>query len=209
MNEREQHFRVLRGERFLRTRNGAGLKCSTATIPEPGQDLPLEWPAGRKLRIAGVQIDKATFAALLLRSAVTLLNRLSTAQRIGLALAAIFYVTAGSLHFIRPEFYLKMMPPYIPWHVTMVLVSGFFEILGGLGLLIPRTRRAAAWGLVALLIAVFPANLYMATNPIEAGAASVSPAFRWGRLPLQLLLIWWVLWCAPASTNAPVKRATF
>jgi len=127
---------------------------------------------------------------------VALLNRLSTAQTIGLVLAAIFYVVAGSFHFIRPEFYLKMMPPYIPWHVAMVRVSGLFEILGGLGLLVPQTRRAAAWGLVALLIAVLPANLYMATNPIEAGAASIAPAFRWGRLPLQLFLIWWVLWCA-------------
>src|SRR5271166_2893198 len=105
MNERELRFRGLRAERFLKAPNGAGLKCSTATIPEPGQDLSLEWPRQpSRCELGGVKIDKATFAALLLRSAVTLLNRLSTAQRIGLALAAIFYVTAGSLHFIRPEF---------------------------------------------------------------------------------------------------------
>jgi uncharacterized membrane protein len=78
----------------------------------------------------------------------------------------------------------------------MVEISGFFEILGGVGLLIPRTRRAAAWGLVLLLIAVFPANLYMATNPIETGATSIAPALRWGRLPLQALFVWWVLWCS-------------
>jgi uncharacterized membrane protein len=92
------------------------------------------------------------------------------------------------------------MPPYIPWHVAMVQVSGAFEILGGLGLLIPATRRAAAWGLVALLVAVFPANLYMATNPIETGAASMAPLLLWGRLPVQLLLIWWVLWCTRARS---------
>jgi uncharacterized membrane protein len=126
---------------------------------------------------------------------VALLYRLSALQRIALVLAAIFYVFAGSLHFTRPEFYLRIVPPYIPWHLAMVRISGFFEILGGLGLLIPKTRRAAAWGLVALLIAVFPANLYMATNPIETGAASLAPLLRWGRLPLQLLLMWWVLWC--------------
>jgi uncharacterized membrane protein len=126
---------------------------------------------------------------------VALFDRLSVAQRIALVLAAVFYVGAGTLHFLRPEFYLKIVPPYIPWHLAMVQISGFFEILGGLGLLIPRTRRAAAWGLVALLIAVFPANLYMATNPVEAGATTIAPALRWGRLPLQLLLIWWVLWC--------------
>ncbi len=110
-------------------------------------------------------------------------------------LAAVFYVFAGSLHFIRPESYLRIMPPYIPSHSAMVRISGFFEILGGLGLLIPKTRRAAAWGLIALLVAVFPANLYMATNPAEAGAASLAPVLRWGRLPLQLLLMWWLLWC--------------
>lgn len=125
---------------------------------------------------------------------MALVNRLSAAQKIGLALAAVFYVGAGTLHFLRPEFYLRIMPAYIPWHAAMVEVSGACEILGGLGLLISATRRAAAWGLVALLIAVFPANLYMATNPIEAGAASMAPMVRWGRLPVQLLLIWWVLW---------------
>lgn len=124
-----------------------------------------------------------------------MLDRLSVYQKIGLGLAAAFYVFAGILHFVQPEFYLKIMPPYIPWHQAMVRISGFFEILGGLGLLAPRTRRAAAWGLVAMLIAVFPANLYMATNPVEAGAVSVAPLLRWGRLPLQVLFIWWVLWC--------------
>ena len=128
------------------------------------------------------------------------MNRLSTAQKIGLALAAVFYVGSGVLHFRSPAFYLRIMPPYIPWHVAMVQVSGAFEILGGLGLLIPATRRAAAWGLVALLIAVFPANLYMATNPIETGAASMAPLLLWGRLPVQLLLIWWVLWCTRARS---------
>jgi uncharacterized membrane protein len=123
------------------------------------------------------------------------------ARNLALWLAALFYVTAGILHFVKPEPYLELMPPYIPWHEAMVQISGAFEILGGLGLLLPQTRRAAAWGLVALLIAVFPANLYMATNPVEAGAAGVAPIIRWGRLPLQALLIWWILWC----TAAPPK----
>ena len=132
---------------------------------------------------------------LLLRSAVALLKSLSTAQRIGLVSAALLYVVAGTLHFIKPDAYLKIVPPYIPWHVAMVSVSGSFEILGGVGLLVPQMRRAAAWGLVALLIAVFPANVYMATNPIDAGVASIAPVLRWGRLPLQLILVWWLLWC--------------
>jgi uncharacterized membrane protein len=83
-----------------------------------------------------------------------------------LILAALFYAGAGLLHFLRTGFYLKIMPPYIPWHVAMVYVSGVAEIAGGIGLLIPRLRRTAAWCLVALLIAVFPANLYMATGNI-------------------------------------------
>jgi uncharacterized membrane protein len=126
---------------------------------------------------------------------------LSTAQKIAVVLAAIFYIGAGTLHFLKPEPYLRIMPPYLPWHIAMVRVSGAFEILGGLGLLLPETRRAAAWGLVLLLIAVFPANLYMATNPIEAGAASIAPVLRWGRLPLQVLLIWWVLWCTRSHSE--------
>lgn len=112
-----------------------------------------------------------------------------------MALAAIFYVGAGALHFIKTDAYLKIVPPYIPAHLAIVRISGACEILGGLGLLLPKTRRAAAWGLIALLIAVFPANVYMATNPIEAGAASIAPVLRWGRLPLQLLLAWWLIWC--------------
>jgi uncharacterized membrane protein len=126
---------------------------------------------------------------------VDVLKDLSTAQRIGWVIAAIFYVAAGTLHFIKTDAYLRIMPPYIPWHVFMVHASGVCEILGGLGLLIPRTRRAAAWGLVALLIAVLPANIYMATNPLDAGAETIPPALRWGRLALQPLLIWWVLGC--------------
>jgi uncharacterized membrane protein len=121
---------------------------------------------------------------------------LSTLQRIGLVLAAILYILAGGLHFIKTATYLRIMPPYVPWHLAMVRISGVCEILGGVGLLLPQTRRAAAWGLIALLIAVFPANLYMATNPMEAGAASIAPVLRWGRLPLQVVLVWWLLWCA-------------
>jgi uncharacterized membrane protein len=109
--------------------------------------------------------------------------------------AAVFYIVAGSLHFIKPAPYLRIMPPYIPWHAAMVRISGGFEILGGLGLLVPSIRRAAAWGLVALLIAVFPANLYMAMHPIEADASGIAPLLIWARLPLQPVFIWWLLWC--------------
>ena len=126
---------------------------------------------------------------------MTIPKTFSKAQGIGLVCAAIFYIVAGSLHFIKPEMYLKIMPPYIPRHLLLVRLSGACEILGALGLLVSRTRRAAAWGLIALLLAVFPANIFMATNPIDAGAVSIPPVIRWARLPLQGLLVWWLYWC--------------
>jgi len=144
----------------------------------------------------------------LIRSHVAFARNLSVAQRIGLLLAAALFVAAGVLHFTKTVFYLKIMPPYIPWHLSMVYVSGACEILGGLGLLFSVTRRAAAWGVVALLIAVFPANLYMATNPVEAGAGSIAPAIRWGRLPIQVLLIGWVLWCTHARDKSKTLSRT-
>jgi len=79
--------------------------------------------------------------------------------------------------------------------VAMVYLSGVAEIAGGAGLLIPSLRRAAAWGLVALLIAVFPANVYMALDRVRVTANPLPDWLLWARLPVQLLLIWWVLWC--------------
>lgn len=121
---------------------------------------------------------------------------LTRMQKVFLALAAVFYIAAGVNHFLKPVFYLKMMPPYVPWHAAMVQISGVAEIAGGIGLLTLQMRRAAAWGIVALLVAVFPANVYMATNPVEAGAAALPAAGLYGRLLLQPIFIWWVLWCA-------------
>ena len=90
---------------------------------------------------------------------VILFQNLSPARKIGLVAAAIAYVVAGTLHFIRTGAYLRIMPPYIPWHVSMVRASGVCEILGGLGLLIPSTRRFSAWALVALLIEIGRAHV--------------------------------------------------
>jgi uncharacterized membrane protein len=104
-------------------------------------------------------------------------------------------VLVGVLHFVRPEPFLAIMPEYLPWHLTLVLISGAFEILGGIGLLIPRTRSAAGWGLIALYVAVFPANVWMATEGIQPEGVQVDPVLAWGRLPLQAVLIalaWWV-----------------
>jgi uncharacterized membrane protein len=102
---------------------------------------------------------------------------------------ALFFVPAGVNHFINTAFYLKMMPPYLPWHPALVYLSGVCEIALGLLLLIPKFTRAAAWGLMALLIAVSPANIHMALNPELY--PEFSAAALWLRLPLQLVLLAW------------------
>ena len=102
--------------------------------------------------------------------------------------AALFFVLAGSWHFVHPTTYLAIMPPQLPYPLALVYVSGAFEILGGLGLLLQRTRRLAGWGLLALLVAVFPANVHMALHQ----PLNIPGWVAWGRLPLQLPLLWWV-----------------
>jgi uncharacterized membrane protein len=110
---------------------------------------------------------------------------------IGRILLAALFITAGSLHFIAPLPYVKIMPPLLPAPLTLVYISGVAEILGGIGLLIPATRQAAAWGLVALLIAILPANIHMATAHIRAPGIMGQSWAQWLRIPLQLPLIYW------------------
>lgn len=108
-------------------------------------------------------------------------------------LAAIFFVVAGANHFRQPEIYLGMMPPFLPWPEALNLISGAAEILGGLGLMVARTRRIAGWGLLALLVAVFPANVYVALQGRMPGL-DVSPLALWLRLPFQFVFMAWVWW---------------
>ena len=108
-------------------------------------------------------------------------------------LFAAIFIIAGPLHFVYTPIYMRAMPPYLPAHRLLVLVSGVFEFLGGVGLLYPPTRRYAAWGLVALLIAVEPANLQMAVD--HARWRSFPEWALWLRVPLQLPLIWWAWLC--------------
>jgi uncharacterized membrane protein len=94
------------------------------------------------------------------------------------------------------------MPPYLPWHRELVFISGVCEILGGIGVLFPQPlRRAAGWGLVALLIAVFPANLHVALNDVPIGASPPNPWLNWLRLPFQVVFILWALWCTRPSSK--------
>lgn len=116
-------------------------------------------------------------------------------QRIKLSLKyvfAAFFVLAGFNHFINTAFYTNIMPPYFPWHLPFVFLSGFLEICLGLLLLIPKFARIAGWGLIALLIAIFPANVHMAIN--HQLYPEYSSTLLWLRLPLQLVLVAWAYW---------------
>src|SRR5439155_142309 len=106
-------------------------------------------------------------------------------------LMTIFMVVAGVMHFVKPGAYVAMMPSALPAHLLLVQVSGVAEIAGGLGLILPQTRRLAAWGLIALFIAIFPANVNMAVHHLPLDGKPVAPALLWARLPLQLVLIAW------------------
>ena len=106
-------------------------------------------------------------------------------------LMGVLYIAAGALHFLFISRYLAIMPPCFPAHRALVLISGAAEIAGGLGVLAqtPILRRAAAWGLVALLIVVTPANVYMLTA--HAAFPGIPLGILWARLPIQLALIYW------------------
>jgi len=104
----------------------------------------------------------------------------------------ILFIAAGLYHFINPDFYLRIMPHYLPWHLFLVHLSGLFESALGIMLLIPKFTRLAAWGLIALLIAVFPANIHMAMNPQLY--PDIPPFALWLRLPLQGVFIAWAYW---------------
>ena len=109
-------------------------------------------------------------------------------------LLTVVMVGAGVNHFITPETYDAMMPDVLPAHRALVYLSGIAEIAGGLGLILPATRRLAAWGLVALFVAVFPANVNMALNDLPLGTTTVPTWALWARLPLQLVFIAWAYW---------------
>jgi uncharacterized membrane protein len=107
------------------------------------------------------------------------------------AITGVLFVVAGTLHFIRPAMYQQIVPPQLGHAGVLVALSGIAEIAGGLGLMIPRTRRAAGFGLIALLVAVWPANIYMALEAGRFGAAAAA-WMLWARVPLQVALMWWV-----------------
>jgi len=111
------------------------------------------------------------------------------AMRVARTIMGVFYIVAGVAHFLNTRRYASIMPDYLPAHHELVLISGVAEIAGGLGVFIPQTRRAAAWGLIILLIVMMPANIWMVQYPERY--SDIPQWILWVRLPLQLPLIWW------------------
>jgi len=115
---------------------------------------------------------------------------------------ALFFIVAGVNHFLTPEIYYGMMPPWLPAKAAANLISGAAEIAGGLGLLIPALRRPAAWGLIALLIAVFPANIQVAVQGHMPGLENAPAALLWLRLLFQPVFVAWVWWVGLARAKS-------
>ena len=111
---------------------------------------------------------------------------------ISIYLMSLFYISIGIKHFINVDWFMKIMPPYLPYHKVLVYLSGVFEIIFGIMLVFEKTRFLAAWGLILLLIAVFPAIIYLAQT--NGAAMNISPVLAWGRLPFQAVFIAIAYW---------------
>lgn len=125
-----------------------------------------------------------------------LLQRLKTISRL---LLAAFFIVGGVMHFVASNFYVQLMPDYLPWHLELVYLSGVAEAILGAMLFLPRYSTYAAWGVIALLIAVFPANVFMATHHVQftnlpSWMSQPSPTAAWMRLPFQGVFILWAYW---------------
>ena len=111
-----------------------------------------------------------------------------------IVISSIFYSIVGIKHFIEPDYFLSIIPPYLPFHLELVYISGFFEILFGLMILFPKYRYYGSIGLILLLIAVFPANIYLAQSKEAQEAIGASQQIVIWRLPIQGILIWIAYW---------------
>ena len=158
------------------------------------------------------------FAVLLsVFSVLLLLDRLGirpawlrSPQAKGRVALAVMFLFAATGRLANADGLMQMLPDFLPLRREAVYISGFFEVLGAIGLLVPRLSRPAAWGLVALLLVVFPANIYVALHNLQIPGLPGSPIVQWLRLPLQLVLIGLVLWAtrreAPAASG-PTEEA--
>ena len=124
----------------------------------------------------------------------------SWSKRISLFLLAAFFIRAGVGHFTDAAFFLAIVPPWLPHPLLMVQISGVAEIAGGVGILIPQLRRLAGWGLLALLVAVYPANIHMALHP-ELFPQMTETAL-YARLPFQFVFAAWVWWATKPDASS-------
>lgn len=122
-------------------------------------------------------------------------------------LLGVLMVLAGLVHFVNPEPYLMIMPDYLPWHAALVFISGVLEVLLGAALFVPKLRALAGWGLIALFVAVLPANLWMATEGIQPPGMEMSPTGAWVRVAFQAVFIYWA-WAVtrPDADQAAVAQ---
>lgn len=125
-----------------------------------------------------------------------------TLKNLGLAFVFLWFMGGGIAHFTSTEFFAAIMPPSIGYHTEIVYISGVFEILGAIGILIPALRQWAGNGLLLLTVCVSPANIHMWMNPELF--PDVSPVFLSGRLVVQVLLLLLIWWC----TRMPKRGAT-
>ena len=137
---------------------------------------------------------------------MTTAKRVSLLRRALLGGAAALFLLSGSAHFLATETFARIVPPYIPAPRLMVYLSGVAELAGAVGLLLPSSRRAAGSGLALLLVAVFPANIYMAAHHIQVGKQPIPDWLLWGRLALQPLLIAWILWSSRTAARPSERR---
>ena len=120
---------------------------------------------------------------------------------ISVMIIVLFFSCAGIAHFIKTETFIMVMPSYLSCHRELVYISGMFELLGAIGLIFPASRQLAGYGLMALCVAVFPANIHMAVNADQF--PEISLALLYLRLPLQILLIGFIAWATRVSRVAP------
>ena len=117
-------------------------------------------------------------------------------KTISIIIMSLFYIMAGTNHFINLDWYVRIVPPILPFKTAIVYISGILEIILGSLLIFPKTRFIAGWGLIILLVAVYPANIYVALTNGEA--MDITPLIAWGRLPFQFVLIGLAYWHSKA-----------
>ena len=120
----------------------------------------------------------------------------SKIKTLSIIIMTLFYIMAGTNHFINPDWYVRIVPPILPFKTAIVYISGILEIILGSLLIFPKTRFIAGWGLIILLVAVYPANIYVALTNGEA--MDITPLIAWGRLPFQFVLIGLAYWHSKA-----------